>query len=68
MKIQPNRIRCSDQNITDSAPVTTISGEDNVQGKFMYCKFIQKKLLFIYLNQILFNVLVSTLAQDNTLK
>jgi hypothetical protein len=68
MNIQPNRIECSNQKITHSVPVTTISGDDNVQGKFMYYKFIHKKLVFIYLNQILFSVLVATLAQDNTLK
>jgi hypothetical protein len=68
MNVQPNRIRCSNQNITDSVPVTTIPGEDNVQGKFIYYKFFCKKLVFIYLNQILFSVVVATLTQDDTLK
>lgn len=42
INIQPNTISCSNQNITDSVPVTTISGEDNIQGKFIYYKCLHK--------------------------
>jgi hypothetical protein len=44
ISIQPNTISCSNQNITHSVPVT-ISGQDNVQGKFIYYKFLHKKKL-----------------------
>jgi hypothetical protein len=30
-----DKIKCSNPNITDSVPMTTIPGEDSVQGKFV---------------------------------
>jgi len=37
MRNEPNRIKCSNLNLTDSVPITAIPEEDNVQGKFILC-------------------------------
>jgi hypothetical protein len=34
-ELQNNNTKCSDVNITDSGPITTIPGHNNVQGKLI---------------------------------
>jgi hypothetical protein len=51
----------------NSVHVAAVSGEDDVQGKFMYSTLFHKRLVFMYLNKILLKVMVAALTQDNTL-
>jgi hypothetical protein len=52
-----NKIKCNNQNTTDSVPMTAIPGEDSVQGKFVYdiciSTFLHKQLACINVTQIL---------------
>jgi hypothetical protein len=54
---EPNKIKCSNQNGTDSVPMAAIPGEDSVQGKSVYdicmSTFLHKQLACIYITQIL---------------
>lgn len=57
MSNEPNKIKCHDQNVTDSLPMTAIPGEDSVQGKFMYdicmSTFQHKHLAYINVTRLL---------------